>query len=945
MTIKKSMQLFRRPIALGLVAALLISTGAVFCWVWQMQRTVAAVYTYPVLDASGYNADPSFEPWTAFDDPTFNRDLAYPLATGLTATSTPECVVSTWTEFVSAYHNAAISKINLAANIDAPTSATTGTLNRLRRSLEIHGRGYTLYLEQARLNITQTAADFANDYVLNLHDVHAKMDTPNLTTGATNNDTIAFVEGDGGYMTVRIGNLVTNLTEMHHLAVIPRSLLIFYNKNKVVTTTENAHVGAVIWEDDCEYYGSEVGMQDYSLFYFILSIQTNTTGGRPGTDGCVRVGKRAKVILNYSDYRQQNAGTSFGNPGGTYPAFYSNYGPITVDEGATLAATMRGNAIRFDNTFQSLVVKRDATLVLTSLNSARSTLNYNAQDCSFIGEPGSNVYIVGFNSSADNYGSSYYPVVRLYHYRSQFILDEPASFDIRNRGTGVAIGGCYYPTAYNSTNAMIMRIQNTDISLWNRPSNITSMTDDERDNQLMGAADIAFMRPDGTDTYLEMKGRQNNNYYAQSSWPELDNGNVNPAINTSGYGRNIYDDYRRISGSNGKPEVSWIGPNGAGGQPTDADKFVKMWVITGYTPDKNGFDADGNANWVPVYSKGTDCEVQLTSSDGALNYPYPSHPLNSANLGVPDGNGLVMYPKNYPTGTLPNFLKAGSVLSATVIRGGDGTPGSGRQGDPITSTVLDVTPPSPAVVNNLSPLSTNVTGTGEPGAKVSIAINNTNQLTGSGGDVITVTIGADGTFDYPLPGGLTLAGGDVVYIYLTDAVGNQNPDTVVTFHDATFPVRTSVTVMDLPVVLHLRQVINTSASSSSFPRTAPSVGLFVVEKRTAAATLLETVNTAAYSGISAPQVPFRITKLKEDMETKSVRVTPLVPQYYRYVGYKAHTSASDAANDIGAVQTGAIALNVSTTREYWLTLYLEPIPAGTSLYQGILRENDFGVLQ
>lgn len=237
-----------------------------------------------------------------------------------------------------------------------------------------------------------------------------------------------------------------------------------------------------------------------------------------------------------------------------------------------------------------------------------------------------------------------------------------------------------------------------------------------------------------------------------------------------------YNGFRRISGLNTNPEILWT-------PVTDADKSYETKIIVGYTPS-DSFDQDGNAVLQPVYA-GAD-QVRVTYTD---TYDV-THTVSTVK-----GGGAPF------TDTV--FNQANKEISAHAQRG----PWSS---DPdIATTVIDITPPEPAIVtggkvnNGMKQL---IGKDAEPKAKIYVDIDGVRQSN-------VGVVSEDGTWAYNLPRYLNV--GETVQIFLEDnagkvteaitpappstnnANGNINPATELKYRDAIFKAATKYTVGDV----------------------------------------------------------------------------------------------------------------------------------------------------
>jgi fimbrial isopeptide formation D2 family protein len=272
-------------------------------------------------------------------------------------------------------------------------------------------------------------------------------------------------------------------------------------------------------------------------------------------------------------------------------------------------------------------------------------------------------------------------------------------------------------------------------------------------------------------------------------------GTANVTTTEPGLASFVATQYRRIAGMNANPEVEWV-------PVTDADKTYKARVKIGMTPTDN-FDEDGNVILQPVYAAAGQAEVTFTDTFG------DTHTVPT------DASG-------YATVTDTRFNIAGKDIKAHAVRG----PWISET-DPVT-TVIDVTPPEPALVtgdkvtNGMKQLSGK---DAEPKAKIYLDINSVRQAA-------VGVVNDDGTWTYNLPH--YLEKGDVIQIFLEDNAakitetltpaapstntdtGNINPATDTTYRDATFKAATKYTAEDVipDKPLMDKKVVSTGGSTT-----------------------------------------------------------------------------------------------------------------------------------
>ncbi|MCD9060285.1 Ig-like domain-containing protein, partial [Staphylococcus chromogenes] len=169
----------------------------------------------------------------------------------------------------------------------------------------------------------------------------------------------------------------------------------------------------------------------------------------------------------------------------------------------------------------------------------------------------------------------------------------------------------------------------------------------------------------------------------------------------------------------------------------------------------NGTVTDTIAPDAPVVNNPQPNDGTVTGSGepgGTVVVTFPNGDVVTGTVGE-DGTWTVNVP---PTET----LEEGEVVTAVITddNGNTSTPGNG--------TVTDTIAPDAPVVNNPQPNDGTVTGSGEPGGTVVVTFPN--------GDVVTGTVGEDGTWTVNVPPTETLEEGEVVTAVITDDNGNTS---------------------------------------------------------------------------------------------------------------------------------------------------------------------------
>lgn len=248
-----------------------------------------------------------------------------------------------------------------------------------------------------------------------------------------------------------------------------------------------------------------------------------------------------------------------------------------------------------------------------------------------------------------------------------------------------------------------------------------------------------------------------------------------PEFNTSIYKGQSH--IARMSSNNAKPELGYLRV------PTNADKKIYGQAVVSTGPNE--------------YRKAFVNEVRAKMSHNAQTISEKAILTKEkvSQWGEESQDGIFSY-------TLKDFAKAGDVYKITELERGsfnDQGENSGS-GQVITNvidqevTVIDVTPPTPAIVNPVANTSLMISGgSDEPGATVTATANGKPLLDETKKELSTI-VDLEGKWYLPL--NQTLKAGAILQIFLTDTAGNKNPALPKIFHDALFKEGTTVIVKD-----------------------------------------------------------------------------------------------------------------------------------------------------
>ncbi|MGX7024921.1 pectate lyase-like adhesive domain-containing protein [Vagococcus hydrophili] len=627
--------------------------------------------------------------------------------------------VTTWDQFKNAFSSNNISKIRMKNDITAPSGQH---LSRTE-SIEIDGQGNKLTMLQGTLNteglatMNQFTKNFSDTPLFHIHDIEVVNGADGATYGG---NYWAFIngnsglEGTGGRFSgrrgiwrYRIGNLITPKGSKGGTQVGGRLIngclaeTSMWGYNYIVTGAENFYTGGITIEP-YSYYRGENTINNFSTVWFRIGPDgvSNSNANKAYLTGTQNfdIGEGSFVYLNNTRDTSK-----------TFPAVFEWYKELRVGKNATYNANIPGTAVSFNlegakfigetGSKVNLLSRSSGEPTVSMSNSANVTAGNSPKNTSFQMAKGSELYVVGTNSKAS--GNVDYGN----NLNGTFTLDNPDAFDIRNLVNSPFLGQATGTNGFN--------IVNSDISLWKNATQIDGIPDIDTNN-----VTLFSVVPVGA------------NGQVTSSDPKLSNG----------YVRN---QFKRISGFNSEPELLW--------EPvTDADASQKARILLGYVPlgGSDPFDENGDAKVIPVYADGN--RIAKADFTDTLGNKYTAKSEADSYL--------------YWTGAnhdKKGFQIAGQEVSGVPFRV-DSNNQRYRDGEKASTKVVDATPPEPAKVDNsVTTVSKNLTGTGEPGSKLTVTINDVKQ------NDIATTVGADGKWSVSIPD-KRLKKNDKVQIFLQD---------------------------------------------------------------------------------------------------------------------------------------------------------------------------------
>jgi hypothetical protein len=373
---------------------------------------------------------------------------ALPQANEVAYTAASTAKVNNGLEFLAAYVNSAITRIELMDDIDlnAGPRDAAGRVKDLQpdvarytlmRSLIIDGKGHTL-----KSTGTKNDQFFENDPLFKLgritstQTIHLK-DLKAWTRGLNYIKNYDGNEIEGWQLILddvdfRKTKHVSpadkvrkdGFDQVHRVAKLPRGQIFLRNSVKMESSGENFYVGQVTVEPGADVFG-EITHHNYSTWWFVRQ--------EAKLEKTVNIGENAHVFLGGKPrYKQHDPAKGILAQNATYPAIFSHWQAINVHQGATLSVRKPGHTYEFKyatngNKHKYINVFEDATIegITTSLSGNQGTFDDITATAigHFYAAPGSNVRFISGGTS---------PVINLKAAGSTFELNRPATYDIRN---------------------------------------------------------------------------------------------------------------------------------------------------------------------------------------------------------------------------------------------------------------------------------------------------------------------------------------------------------------------------------------------------------------------------------------------------------------------------------------------------------------------------------
>ncbi len=764
--------------------------------------------------------------------------------------------VSTWAEFISALGNAAVSSINVTADLTRGTGTAAGTYTR---SITINGNGHTIDFGANNGSITLGAGPVGS--VLELNDLTVKKAgaaaivtataanssrwevVVRNVNGAETGNVSSFINVPNGTITVDGGNSTYNLsngntvfTAMNFNVINGAKLNSSVDGNNYYSSVAGSKVtingGSVIHF----YSEADVAMQMTARTDFevsdpgtLLNIEGNSNATGDGGALISIVGAGTEINLrNQAEIKvhskrtvamlMNSSGGVFNVSGGSKLNLQSDNNANNL--GATLRFRISGNM-----TFN---VSENSEINITKTGGAAPAVRMYGTDNKFIVNSGGKVSIRNYGNGTPNNGGVDAGNQGIYYTdnRGDFnltgkgsevkvVADNGPAIDMGTRTGSITAGEGTVFVAQGNTRAATSGIFNTGVST----ISVDKPLFYDFRNDRTGGGYVFDVRANSTFTSTQsdlsvwnigdnLDGDPAKNWslfdyvLSGANFVTINSTNVPTEFNTSvnSYGSKGASSYSRMSGNNAAPIVDELR------MPTNADKsiFGHVKVPIGTT--------DGRDSWTDE----SYVVVQVTKPNGTVSeFTAPTIGMNN------NSPGLSIYGEKPRAGmfkiTLPNnqFVETGDQVKVIKAWRGVSDPSSNRNHSSLPEDLIapdriskDVTPPTPTKIKDedtINNATKQISGhSAEPNSLVSITVNET-EITGS------VVVESNGSWTFDLP--RYLEKNDIVQIFLQDqvgsaigvdnppvtnnTVGNKNPKTTLAYHDAIFEAAPKVTIQDV----------------------------------------------------------------------------------------------------------------------------------------------------
>lgn len=386
--------------------------------------------------------------------------------------------VATALELKTALADQSINTINLTSNITY-TSTNNGIGNTINRDLLVNGNNYTLtiigntnystnWITNNAINMSGSAYNLGtNGYsgTFHLKDINIARST----IGDSENTLISVHRNTTNKWDIILENFKTTdptnkITTWFTMVDGPRNasskVNVFLRGTSRISATKYGYLqssGSTIFEENSNIT--------------LVNDSTGALSAVPGTSTNVYFGKNAKVdIASGTTNLTPNFESNIGNGGIFREVFNINLYSGSIVKLRTGSSATQYPIIWNINTLTSMNIKIDSNAelnitgdrngsVITSDNTAHNTDN---GDYHLIieGNPGSKLFVVSTNTNNNK------PAIELGTENSYLSLNNPADFNIENRGNNIAISG-------SNPNAPFLYLNNTNIGIWQSNSSTT----------------------------------------------------------------------------------------------------------------------------------------------------------------------------------------------------------------------------------------------------------------------------------------------------------------------------------------------------------------------------------------------------------------------------------------------------------------------------------------
>jgi len=692
---------------------------------WNMLSLVLALTIGMVsfLPTTNVQAN-EFQPATSnTDGGTKPQAPALPQANEVEVSEDSTATVTTAEEFLTAYTNENISRIELANDIDL----SDGPLDKhgkkrdlqpdvraykLMRSVQLDGKGYTF--KSTRKNQGDQFTD--NNALFTLGKITGQTYTVHLQNWNAWSRGLNYIKNYDGDEIEGWQLILDNVTfkrvdsqeaatdgfdEVHRVAKLARGHIFLRNNVYMQSTGENFYAGAITVEPGAKVFGV-IDYHDYSTWWFPREAAK--------IEKAVNIGEGAEVELSGKPrYHYNDPTRGVANENITYPAIFSHWQAINVHRGAKLKATKPGHAFEFKyqtngkkdkyiNVFEDATLEGITTKSIKNWGKDQGALDdvHSNTVGHFYAAQGS---IIKFESPGNA------PTVNLKNPGSTVVLDSPAEYAITN--TRRAAGA---QTVHVGTGGQF-NINNADINVWDGTKGARNF-DDEADYQWTLSTLVA------NDKGMAIEGtKENENVKDGPKFMDV--------WNTT--------KYSRISGQSGFPVLVF-------GELDPMSEAHKSYTVYA---DVFGRPAQAGEVYIKVYR-------QLPDENGNAEHSVKE----LIDEGFTDADGKFKFSNKNN-----EFFLLDSIITAEAYRFAEQWAAT-----PITEKILDWMPPAPVTINEpITPSTRVISGTdGQPGTTIGLRVNEKRVTLST-----IYKVDDDGKWEFEVPSNVELKHDDVIQVLLS----------------------------------------------------------------------------------------------------------------------------------------------------------------------------------